>query len=61
MKPQYKCKVCKTKMNVYWFGIGNRLSSYYSSYLNSMVKGIATCPKCYHMEDVIEEKQASNG
>ena len=59
-----KCKVCKGRMNIYWFGDKNKLNSYYRSYVNIKVLGIATCPKCYHMEDVMDiegESEAESG
>ena len=51
---KHTCKVCKTSMNIYWFGNRNRITSYYNTALMAKVLGIATCPKCYHMEDVTE-------
>jgi hypothetical protein len=49
-------------MNRYWFGDRNKLNSYYEPYIRALFKhpenvkvlGIATCPRCYHMEDVME-------
>ena len=58
---KYTCKVCKTSMNIYWFGRGNKLSSYYSTALMTKVLGIATCPKCYHMEDVTDLNSKKKG
>lgn len=59
MKKSPKCKVCKSKMNVYWFGNYNRLTPYVR--YDVRVIGLANCPRCYHMEDVTEEiKQISN-